>query len=200
MVTMAAAVSFAQQDQRGPGDRGPRGGGQGFDPQQMQARMLNAMRERLGFEEDEWEAVQPKLQNVMTLRAEGATRGMGMMFRGPGARGPRDGEGRGPGARGPRDGEGRGPGARGPRDGEGRGPGARGPRDEEPSALQQSMRNLGETIADEDASEEKIAEALAEFREAKQKHDAELNEAQEELRGLLMPRQEAAFVMMGLLD
>jgi Spy/CpxP family protein refolding chaperone len=58
------AFSLAQAQQPG----GRRGGG--FDPAQMQERMLNAIKEQMGATDNEWSALKPKIEKVMTLQRE----------------------------------------------------------------------------------------------------------------------------------
>jgi len=60
------------------------GGGRGnFDPTQFQQRMMDGVRDQLGFTNDtDWDAVQPLVQKVMDARRDvGVGNGMRMMFR-----------------------------------------------------------------------------------------------------------------------
>ncbi len=41
-----------------------------FDPAQMRERWMNTIKEQLGASEDEWKALQPKLDKVMTAQRE----------------------------------------------------------------------------------------------------------------------------------
>jgi hypothetical protein len=82
-----------------------RGGGGGFDPEQMRARMMERLQENLGVTSQEWEAIRPLVENVVEKQRE-ANMGRGGFAAFGGGRGP-GGPG-GPGA-GPR--AGRGPGA-----------------------------------------------------------------------------------------
>jgi hypothetical protein len=101
-VGLGATQAFAQNDggnrpqrNRPPGDqaggdRGPRN----FDPAEMQKRMMDRVREDLGFTNDtDWNAVQPLVQKVMDARRDVGFAGMGMMGRG--GRGGQGGGGRG---------------------------------------------------------------------------------------------------------
>ena len=57
--------------------RGPGGGNGRFDPQQMQQRMLERFKELLQPSDQEWQALQPRIEKVMTLsRQTGGTRMM----------------------------------------------------------------------------------------------------------------------------
>jgi len=58
------------------------GGGGNFDPAQFQQRMMDNIRDQLGFTNDtEWSAVQPLVQKVMDARRDAGGPGMGRMFR-----------------------------------------------------------------------------------------------------------------------
>jgi Spy/CpxP family protein refolding chaperone len=81
---LSAGTVSAQNDNGGPGG-GPGGGGGGrgnFDPAQFQQRMMDNIREQLGFTNDtEWNAVQPLIQKVTDARRDaGGGGGMGRMF------------------------------------------------------------------------------------------------------------------------
>jgi Spy/CpxP family protein refolding chaperone len=72
----------AQNDTGNPGGGG--GGRGNFDPAQMQQRMMDNIKEQLGYTNDtDWNAVQPLIQKVMDARRDvGFGGGMGRMFRG----------------------------------------------------------------------------------------------------------------------
>jgi hypothetical protein len=99
-LALSATTLLAQDnnngDQGGPGGPGGQQGqqgrrnrqggpGGGFDPAQMQVRMLERIQEDFGFTNDtEWEAVKPLFQKVMEARQEAMASqmgGMGRMFR-----------------------------------------------------------------------------------------------------------------------
>jgi hypothetical protein len=62
----------------GGGRRGGGGGGGNFDPAQFQQRMMDNVKERLGFTNDtDWSAVQPLVQKVMDVRREQFAGGRG---------------------------------------------------------------------------------------------------------------------------
>jgi hypothetical protein len=65
----------------GGGYGGGRGGGN-FDPAQFQQRMMDGIRDQLGFTNDtDWDAVQPLIQKVTDARLDlGVGNGMRMMF------------------------------------------------------------------------------------------------------------------------
>ena len=71
-------------------DNGGGGGGRGnFDPAQFQQRMMEGIRDQLGFTNDaDWSAVQPLVQKVMDARRDvGFGGGFGRMFRNRGGNG-----------------------------------------------------------------------------------------------------------------
>lgn len=78
---LSAGSVFAQNDNGGGG--GGRPGRGNFDPAQMQQRMMDNVRDQLGYTNDtEWSAVQPLIQKVMDARRDvGVGGGMGRMFR-----------------------------------------------------------------------------------------------------------------------
>ena len=81
---------------RGQGGGDPGGGGN-FDPAQMQQRIMERVREQLGFTNDtDWSAVEPLVQKVSDARREVGGGGMGRMF-GRGNRGGGQGGGQGGG-------------------------------------------------------------------------------------------------------
>ncbi len=83
---VSANTSLAQQDNSGGGARQGRGN---FDPAQMQQRMLERYKETLEVtNDDEWKALEPRIQKVMDARREafaGMARGMFGGRRGGGA-------------------------------------------------------------------------------------------------------------------
>lgn len=178
VITLAAVAVPAMgqaQDNGGPPD-----------PAQMRQRFADRMKEMLGVNDDEWKALQPKIDKIQQLRRDASPRGM-MMFFGPG---PGGAGGGGPG--GPPGGIGGGRG--GPPPGFGRDNG------QPPSAVQQAMNNLRETLDNKDAKPEDIKSRLQALRDARAAAKADLTKAQDELRDLLTARQESVLVMMGTLD
>jgi hypothetical protein len=90
-LSLGAGNLFAQND-NGGGNGGGMGRGN-FDPAQFQQRMMDGIKDQLGFTNDtDWSAVQPLVQKVMDARRDmGAGAGMARMF----GRGNRGGGGRG---------------------------------------------------------------------------------------------------------
>jgi hypothetical protein len=97
MLAVAAALCLsagnlsAQQDNGGAnGGAGGRRGRGNFDPAQFQQRMMDNVKDRLGFTNDtDWSAVQPLVQKVFDARRDSMA-GFGRMF---GRRGGRPGGG-----------------------------------------------------------------------------------------------------------
>jgi hypothetical protein len=91
VILIATSLVVAQQPQGGQ-RQGQRGQGMrgGFDPAQMQQRMMERMQEQLGMSATEMKAIQPLFTKVMDLRREiQGARMRGMM----GGRGGRGGTG-----------------------------------------------------------------------------------------------------------
>jgi hypothetical protein len=160
------------------GDRlaaqGPPGGGN-FDPQQiqqqMQQRMMGYFREQLAVtNDDEWSVIESRLSKVVQARMETMLGGLGG-FRGM-MGGNRGGDNQAGGRRGVL-----------------RGFGQPNP---DADALQKAI--------DSNASAGELKAALSRYRESKDKKQAELTRAQDQLRQVLSLRQEAVLVSMGLLD
>lgn len=159
-----------------------------FNPEQMRQRMLERMREQFDVKDDaEWKLISERLTKVMDARraAGGPGGGPGGFGFGPGGPG-------GPGGAAPQDGA---QGSRNtgdqPRGGPG-GPGGFGrPSSPELDALRQAIESK--------ASAAELKTALAAYRAARQKKEADLEKAQDELRQVLSVRQEAVAVAFGLL-
>ncbi len=159
----------------GGGERGgERGGDRGnFNPQEMQARMLAGLRDRMEVKDDEeWKVISERIAKVAELRrnAPGGP-GMMMMGRGPGGGGP-GGPGRDEG-------------------GSGRGGFRPGGGSAEMTALASALRDK--------LPDAEIKSRLDRLRDQRKDSEAKLARAQEELRAVLTMRQEAMAVMAGLL-
>ncbi len=80
LIPVLALTQDAPQGQ----DQGRRRG----DPAQMRERMMNNVKEQMGVNEDEWKALAPKVEKVVTLQHElRSASGMGGFGGGPGGRG-----------------------------------------------------------------------------------------------------------------
>jgi len=159
-----------------PGGGGPGGGRGSFDPAQMQQRMLDRIREQLEIKgDDEWKVLQPRIEKVMEAQ-RGARGGssMGMLF----SRSSRPSGTGGDTAT-----------ATATTGDQGR----RSSREANPEAeaLQKAI--------DAKASNEEMKTALAKFTEGRKAKQAELEQAQTELRKVLTLRQEALLTLWGML-
>jgi hypothetical protein len=169
---------LAQQDQGG-GQRGQRGqggpGGRGgFDPAEMQARVMQNIREQLVVKDDaEWKIIEARIVKVNEARREvgAGGGGMRMMFRRPGG----DNQGQG-GDQGGRRG---GPGGFG------------GQQSAEEQALQKAI--------DSKATKDELKVVMAKYRESRKAKEAALEKAQDELKQVLSVQQEAIALAMGLI-
>lgn len=176
---LAATPVLAQNTpaQRGDAERrrGPSNGQDGgerrtFNPADMQARMLSAMRERMGVTSDEeWTVIAERITKVSELRRQaGGGLAAAMAARGPGGPG---GPGGGDAARGA---------FRGRTGGS-----------PETEALQSAVRDQ--------LPDAEVKARLAKLRDTRKANEKKLEEAQEELRAVLTVRQEAMLVLAGIL-
>ncbi len=171
-------------------DRPPQGN---FNPAQMRQRMMERLRDQMEVKDDsEWKAISERINKVMEARralgGPGGPGGMGMG--GPPPGGPPPGaNGSEPGGPPPgsdlRDGPG------GPPGGPGGPPGFSRENSPELDALRRAIEGK--------APPAEIKARLSELRAARDKKEADLEKAREELRQVLSVRQEAVAVMMGLL-
>jgi Spy/CpxP family protein refolding chaperone len=179
---VVAALGFAFISQVFAQESRPARGGRGnFDPAQFQADRDKQMQDRLGVTADEWKVLQPKIDKVRTAQRD--ARGGGMFGMG------------GPGQ-----------GGRGNRGTRGGAPAAGGDTPAQPdnapaqSEVQKASTALGKVLENKDAKPEDIKAALTTFRDAKVKAKTELEKAQKDLKEVLTLKQEAQFVMMGMLE
>lgn len=68
------------------------------------------------------------------------------------------------------------------------------------TAVAAASRELRSALEDENTSEAAINERLKAYRAAREKADADLKAARDDLRDLVTPRQEAVLVMYGMLE
>lgn len=151
------------------------GRGGNFDPEAMRQRMMDRYQEALEFNDAEWKAVRPLLEDVMEKqRNTTMSRFGGMMMMGRGQRPQGGRQGGQPGDR-----QGR------------RGFGGREP--------DPAMTALQETLESGDASASEIKGKLAALRKSRAKKEAALAASQEKLREVLTLQQEAKLVAAGML-
>ena len=181
VMSLGANQVAAQPNDAGGGGRGPGGpGGPGgggrpdrgnFDSARMQQFMLDRTKEMLEVtSDDEWKAIQPRVQKVMDLRRDSLS-GMG---RGMFGRGPRGGDNAQPGDQGQQ-----------------RRGGFGGTPSPEADALQKAI--------DSKAAKAELKAALEKYVASRKVKQAEMEKAQAALRELLTPRQEAIATLNGLL-
>lgn len=175
-VTAALALSassvFAQDNGNNNGQRGQRGG---WDPAQMQQRIMERYQQELGFTNDtEWDAVKPLVQKVMDARRD-AMSGMGRgMFGGPRNRGGQGGD------------------QANNNNNRQRGGGFFGQPSPEADALQKAI--------DDNAPSSQIKDLLAKYKASQKVKQAKLEAAQQELKAVLTVKQEAQATLMGLVE
>ena len=150
-----------------------------FDPAEFRQRMMDNFRERLEIKgDDEWKAIQPLIEKVTEARREvGFGGGGGFGF------------GRGGGGR-------RGGANADAQTNENNQGGRRGFRGGEPSPEAEELQKA----IDSNASKDELKAKLTKFREARKDKEAKLAKAQEDLKKVLTVKQEAAAVLMGLLQ
>ncbi|MBM3860099.1 MAG: hypothetical protein FJ395_10655 [Verrucomicrobia bacterium] len=180
VLTLGSGMLVAQDNtppQRPPGgeksgDRnGDRDRGRSrFDPAEIQKRISESIKDRLGFKDDEWTVVQPLVQKVMDLRRDTLIGGLsGFRF---GSRPSSDGKSSSKGSS----------------------EGSRSPwftPSPEAEALQKAI--------DDNAPAAQVKAALDKYRASRKDKEAQLAAAQEDLRKVLTARQEAQATLMGML-
>jgi hypothetical protein len=158
----------------GPGGGGPGGGGPGGGRpnfQQMMQRRMEQLKQALGATDDEFAAIQPKIEAVQTLQRDLNGGRFGMF----GGNRPR----------------------RGGQDG---GNNPQGGATTQPSGVQAAMTDLENTLNDQSAGADQIKTKLDTLREARTKAKQDLAQAQQDLKSVLTQRQEAVMVLQGFLD
>jgi len=178
MMCMGAGSLLAQNDNNG-GPGGPCGGGGGrggrggnFDPTQFRQQMIDRTKEMLEVKDDaEWKELQPRVEKVMDARRDASAGMVRGMMRGMRRRGGDQGGGNDTGG--------------------GNRPSMFGQSSPEADALQKAI--------DSKASKAEIKAALTKYLASRKTKEAELQQAQDKLRELLTPRQEAIATLNGLL-
>ncbi len=193
------AFSYAQAPGGGGAAGGANGGGRGMggggwgnrDMSQWRAAMNERLKADLGATDEEFKALQPKIEKVQQLQRDlmsGRFRGFG--GRGMGG-GQRDGQPAGqPGAQ---------PGGQ-PAGQPGAAPGGDAANAAPVSPVVTATRELNTLLENKDAKPDEIKQKLEAVRAAKTKAREELTKAQAELKELLSQRQEAVLVNNGTLD
>lgn len=192
MMGALAMPAMAQNDQTAPppggntpgntgGNNGGNnnGGGRRFDPSQFRQQMMDRIKQEMGATDDEFAALQPKIEKVMQLNRDANGGGMGGMMGGRRNRGGNNAGGA---------------------NGTTASPNTQDPNAPQLSVVQQAQRDLRTTLDNKDAKPEDIKAKLDALRDAKSKAKDDLTSAQKDLQSLLTQRQEAVLVMMGLLN
>jgi Spy/CpxP family protein refolding chaperone len=161
------------QGQGQGGDRGGRGGRGNFDPAQWRQQREEQMKKDMGATDEEWKALQPRIQKVQQIQFASRFGGFG---------GRRGGGGGGGGDRG----------------GDNNAAGAAAQQPSNPVST--ASRELRETLDNKDSTPEQIKAKLDALRQARVKAKEELTKAQTELREIASVRQEAVLVRDGILD
>jgi hypothetical protein len=172
-VLFCGAGSLSAQDNNGGGGGG---GFRRFDPVQMQKDLMDFTRSYLNFtNDDEWAAVQPLVQKVMDARRDTMS-GLGNGFRKmmEARRNAQNGGDQNGGRR-------------------FRGGGMFGGT---PSPEYTALENA----VDNNAPAAQIQDLLAKYQAAEKAKQDKLKQAEDSLRQVLTPRQEAAATVIGLLD
>jgi len=175
--------ALAQNNGGGNGGGGRRGGGGGgggnFDPAQMRQNMMDRVKETLEVtKDDEWTALQPRVEKVMDARMS-TMGGMGRGMFGGGRRGGGGGNG-----------------------GQPADPNAGGAQPQRRGMFGQTPMPEAEALQkaiDAKASSAELKTALTKYTEALKGKQDQLKAAQEDLRKLLTPRQEAIATLNGWL-
>jgi hypothetical protein len=169
MMSLGANQVVAQPNSGGPVGGGRPGRG-GFDPAQMQQRMMERYKEVLEVTDDaEWKAMEPLVQKVMELRRQSFS-GMGRSMFG---RGPRGG-GNPPG-------------------------GDQGQRRSGMFGTPNPAADALEKAIESKASKAEMKAALDKYQASRKASQAALEQAQADLRKVLTTRQEAIATLNGLL-
>ena len=176
---MALAVPAMAQNNGGGGGGGGQGGGGGGggggfggrgDPAQYRQRAMDQLKQSLGATDDEFAAIQPKIEAVMTLQREANPNRFGMFGGNRGRRGGGDANNPQPGAT------------------------------TQPSGVQAAMNDLQNTLDDQSAGADQIKSKLDALRDARTKAKQDLAQAQADLKSVLTQRQEAVLVMRSILE
>ena len=174
VVLAAASTGFAQANNGGrQNGRGNRGNGQ---PGQGRQQFDQRLKDQLGVSDDEWNALQPRIDKVRQLQRDASTRG------------PRNANGR------------NGRGNRNRNQDQNANSNSNSNPDRPTSEVQQKAQALQQLLDSKDASQDAIKAAVTDFRQARAKARGDLKKAQDDLRDLLTARQESVLVMAGLLE
>ena len=166
----AAAPTFAQNNGGGGQNGGGQNGGGGGGRANYQQQMMDRLKSDLGTTDDEFTAIQPKLEKVMQAARDSRVNPFGGRNRGRGG-GGNGGDANGGGQPTPPE-----------------------------SPLATAVADLKKVTDDKDAKPDDIKAKLEAVRAAKKAAMDDLAKAQEDLKSVLTQRQEAVLVERGMLD
>lgn len=133
--------------------------------------MLDNLREQLGTTDEEWKALQPRIEKVMDAQRAVPRAGAGIRGAMRASGGPEDQRQGGQSAQG----------------------------SQRPGILPE-VEALQRVLESKDSTKDQIKTALKAFREVRAKKEKELKDARQALREMVTVRQEAMLVLRGLLD
>lgn len=153
----------------GNGGGGRRGGG--GDPAQFRQRMMDRLKEQMGATDDEWKALEPRIQKVMEAQRDARTGGGGGRNGGGGRRGGGGGDSNG-----------------------------NADANANPSEVRKAQDSLRAAVDDGNTNPQELASRIKALRDAREKARANLQSAQKELKDLLTQKQEAVLLMFGMIE
>jgi hypothetical protein len=134
---------------------------------------MDRLKQQLGATDDEFAAIQPKIEAVMSIQRDLNPRAMGMFGGGNRRRMNQDGGGGG---------------------------NPQGGATTQPTGVQAAMTDLENTLNDQSAGPDQIKTKLDALRDARKTAKQDLAQAQSDLKSVLTQRQEAVLVLNGMLD
>ncbi len=159
-------------------------GGNRRDPQEMRKMLEDRAKEMLGASDEEWSALQPRIEAVMKIQAQLRGNGMAMLFRrnaqpAAAAGAPADGNNNAGG---------------------GRRTGGGGFFGEQAGPVADAVKQLQTSLDNEKATPDEIKAKMAAVRDSRGKLKTDLTKAQDELKALVTSRQEAILLELGVLE
>lgn len=176
LLGLCLAVTGSAYGQAAGGGGAGGGGGQGRgnrDPAQQRQRMMDRMKEQMGATDEEWKALEPRIQKVMEAQRDARQGGFNGF--GGGGRGGRGGQGGGGVAAPPAD-------------------------DANASPVRTARQAVRAAIDDSNTSPQDLAAKLKAYRDARDQAREKLTQAQKDLKELLSQKQEAVLLMSGMIE
>ena len=90
-ISLSSSIDLSAQGRGERGERGDRGGRGNFDFSEMRARIMDSIKDRFGFSDAEFKAIQPLIEDIQEKQREARTGGRS--FAGFGGFGGRSGRG-----------------------------------------------------------------------------------------------------------